>query len=207
MNFMAKVKYLIGIDEVGRGPLAGPVCLGLALIQIKNKTKIYRKLSGIKDSKKLSEKQRMEWLQTINGLEKKNLIQTETMFGSEKLIDKKGISHVITRVIASVITQGLKNINSPKSQIQILLDGGLKAPKEFENQKTIIKGDEKEKIISVASIVAKIRRDDLMKKYDKKYPNYGFGDHKGYGTKNHILAIKKHGPSQIHRRSFLKNIV
>ena len=89
----------------------------------------------------------------------------------------------------------------------VLLDGGLKAPREFIYQKTIIKGDEKELSISLASIAAKVTRDAYMTKLAKKYPAYGFEIHKGYGTKKHREAIKKHGPSEVHRMSFLGRIL
>ena len=201
------IKYLIGIDEVGRGPLAGPVCLGFCIFELKNKTKIYKILSGIKDSKKLSEKQRLEWQLKIKNLEKQDLIKAETVFGSAKLIDQKGISKVITNVITRTVTRELNNLGANPDQFTILLDGGLKAPKKFKNQRTIIKGDEKEKIISVASIVAKIKRDNLMVRLSKKYPKYSFEEHKGYGTKKHIQVIKKYGLSDIHRDTFTKNII
>jgi ribonuclease HII len=87
---------------------------------------------------------------------------------------------------------------------QVLLDGGLKAPVEFKNQKTIIKGDEKEMVIALASICAKVLRDRKMNLLAKKYSNYGFEKHKGYGTKGHYEAIKKYGMLSVHRKSFLK---
>ena len=88
-----------------------------------------------------------------------------------------------------------------------MLDGSLYAPEKYKNQQTIIKGDEKIPIISAASVVAKVYRDNMMKKMHEKYPQYGFDAHKGYGTVAHIAAIKKHGLSAIHRRSFCRNIV
>ena len=99
-----------------------------------------------------------------------------------------------------------KTTNFKPSECLALLDGGLHAPKEFTFQKTIIKGDEKEFAISLASIAAKVTRDWCMKKVSKKYPQYGFDIHKGYGTAKHILVIKKQGISGIHRKSFLRNI-
>ena len=87
-----------------------------------------------------------------------------------------------------------------------MLDGGLKVPIEFKNQKTIIKGDEKERIIAWASILAKVSRDNLMVKASKKFPEYSFGLHKGYGTQKHREAIKKYGTSDFHRKSFCKKI-
>jgi ribonuclease HII len=90
------------------------------------------------------------------------------------------------------------------SLLNIYLDGGLKAPSEYKNQKTVIKGDELHPVISCASIVAKVSRDRLMDDYTKEYPEYGFENHAGYGTKAHYDAIKKHGVTVLHRKSFLK---
>ncbi|MBI3634379.1 MAG: hypothetical protein HY228_02050 [Candidatus Yonathbacteria bacterium] len=89
----------------------------------------------------------------------------------------------------------------------VLLDGGLRAPARYKNQKTIIKGDEKELVIALASIVAKVARDARMVKLGKKFPQYGFEKHKGYGTRAHYKAIKKHGITKHHRKSFLKNVI
>jgi ribonuclease HII len=102
------------------------------------------------------------------------------------------------------ISQGLNKIKLDPNKCQVLLDGSLKAPKEFINQKTIIKGDEKEKIIAWASILAKVSRDSIMTKYHKKFPQYGFQIHKGYGTDKHRTAISKYGLSEIHRKTFCK---
>lgn len=117
---------------------------------------------------------------------------------SNKVIDSRGISFAISSAV---------NKNLEKLQVsvldQILLDGGLKAPLSFKNQKTIIKGDEKEKIISWASILAKVERDSLMKKLHRKYPEYGFDAHKGYGTKRHKEALSMHGVSAIHRKTWI----
>jgi ribonuclease HII len=204
--------WLVGIDEVGRGPLAGPISVCLCVIpHIQNKKKTYTtfiskykqeikklRVSNIlgKDSKKLKESDRIEW---------KNFLQkTEAQFFyasmSSKDIDAKGIA----ACVRSLIKKNLKNINSNNSLI--LLDGGLKAPKEYM-QETVIKGDEKEMVISFASIYAKVTRDEYMKKVSKKFPEYGFEIHKGYGTAKHRKVIKERGITTFHRRSFLKNIV
>jgi ribonuclease HII len=100
----------------------------------------------------------------------------------------------------------LKKIKAAEIECEILLDGSLKAPKEFLLQKTIIKGDEKHYQISLASIAAKVLRDRKMEQLSAQYPEYGFEIHKGYGTLEHRKTIKKYGPSKVHRKSFLKNI-
>ena len=104
------------------------------------------------------------------------------------------------------MTNSLKFLNKKPDETQILLDGGLRAPKEYKNQKTIIKGDEKELAIALASIVAKVTRDVLMVKLAKKYPGYRLEKHKGYGTKKHYQALKNKGISAIHRKSFLRGL-
>jgi ribonuclease HII len=100
------------------------------------------------------------------------------------------------------LAKSLSKINAGFSS-QVLLDGSLKAPKEYKKQKTIIKGDEKEVVIALASIVAKVHRDKLMTRQSKKFPSYGFADHVGYGTKRHYEAIKKSGLTILHRKSFI----
>ena len=216
-NKRENIKYIIGIDEVGRGPLAGPVCVCSFVIskdnerrlaQIKNRrwTQINTKsfnmpvFRGVRDSKKLSAKKRKEWFEKIKELKKKGEVDYKIAFVSHSEIDKTGI----LKSIQKAIKKCLKNIN-PKT-CKVLLDGGLKAPKEFLNQKTIIKGDEKKKIISLASIIAKVSRDKKMCGYSKKYPEYEFHKHKGYSTTLHIKKIKKHGSCKIHRKTYLKNI-
>jgi ribonuclease HII len=196
-------QYLIGIDEVGRGPLAGPVGVGLCAIK-KDKLVIAKKIfKNFKDSKQLSEKQRYEWLEKIKSAEKDGILFYKVFMSSEKIIDEKGISFGIK----SAMNKCLDFFDFNPETIEIRLDGSLHAKEEFKNQKTIIKGDEKELVIALASIVAKITRDEYMKKIAKKYPDYGFDVHKGYGTKSHRDIILKNGPSKIHRMSFLKKIL
>lgn len=197
---MRKYKYIIGIDEVGRGPIAGPVAVCALSLQNKFNSK---KFVGFKDSKKLSHSQRLKWLSKIDEEREKGNIIYKVSFESNKVIDKKGIVFAIKRSLAS----SLKYMGKNSKDCQILLDGGLRAPEEYKNQKTIIKGDEKELAIALASIVAKVTRDTLMVKLAKKYPDYDIEKHKGYGTKGHYIAIKNKGISPIHRKSFLKQIV
>ena len=202
---MTRTKYIIGIDEVGRGPLAGPVAVcALAICQSKNlntKTKFaIANFRNFKDSKKLSHQQRVKWLEKIKIEKEKGNIIYKVSFESNKVIDKKGLTFAIKKAL----TDSINCLKKDCTKCCVLLDGGLKAPLEYANQKTIIKGDEKELAIALASIVAKVTRDNLMLKLAKKYPNYGLEKHKGYGTKAHYRAIKKHGISSIHRQSFLK---
>lgn len=180
------MKYTIGIDEVGRGPIAGPVTVCACMIS----SDIAKKYKGIKDSKKLSELQREKIFSEIQGK-----VEYKVTSISAKEIDEKGISFCIKKALA-------KSISVFPTDTLVLLDGGLKAPLEYKDQKTIIKGDEKEVCIALASIIAKVTRDRYMCKMAKKCPEYGFEGHKGYGTRKHYEAIEKHGLSPLHRRTF-----
>lgn len=201
-----KSLWHIGIDEAGRGPLAGPVSVGAILVRHDFDFSIFKNL---KDSKKLSEARREEFFTLINHLSSQkqknhepNWIRFAVVLVSHKIIDKKGISFAIRSGIDSI----LKKLSPNIKQTKIFLDGSLKAPAIF-TQETIIKGDEKIPVISLASITAKVTRDRHMNKISKKYPVFDFHIHKGYGTQAHIEAIKKHGASDIHRQSFISRIV
>lgn len=196
---MANIDYIIGIDEAGRGPLAGPVSIGLCIVPADFDFKVF---PNLKDSKKLSEKRRVEILKQMREMQKEKILNFSVALVSNKIIDDKGIVFAITSGINGL----LNKINIDKDKVKILLDGGLVAPEEFIHQETIIKGDEKEAVISLASIVAKVTRDEYMTKIAPDYVEYGFEIHKGYGTKKHIEMIKTNGLSIVHRRSFCSNI-
>lgn len=199
------IKYVLGIDEAGRGPLAGPVAVGIVKLQVTSYKLKARNgwFRGLKDSKKLSERAREEWFAKIRKAEKDGWLQFAVAFGSARMIDKKGIVFVIK----NALNKAFLKVSAKGGETLVLLDGGLSAPKEFIFQKTIIKGDEKESVIALASIVAKVSRDKLMKKTGRKYPKYDFEKHKGYGTLEHYQKIKKHGIAPIHRKSFLRQIL
>ncbi|MEK7566246.1 MAG: ribonuclease HII [Patescibacteria group bacterium] len=207
---MAKSKnYLIGIDEVGRGPLAGPVTVAAVLLTANLKTyKLKNLKTPLRDSKKLNPKQRKIWFYFI----KKQKIPYAVANVFPKTIDKINISKAAnlaaTKVLGKLITN---NRQLTTDNLKILLDGGLKVnpnpkTKKFKNLKTIIKGDEKIPAISLASIIAKVRRDKYMEKMHKKFPQYNFKRHKGYGTEIHYKLLKKNGASKIHRKSFLSSL-
>lgn len=191
-------QYLVGIDEVGRGPLAGPVTLASFCVKAQNLTLVKKKLKGITDSKKLSAKRRAEFLGVIKQLKKEGLISYAISSRSAKAIDQRGISKGIQGAIAQVLLK----LDLPKEQSFVYLDGSLKASDEY-NQVTIIKGDLHNWLISAASVIAKEYRDSLMKRYGKKYPSYGFEQHMGYGTRYHREMIQKHGICDIHRQSYI----
>ncbi len=189
---------VIGIDEVGRGPIAGPVAVGAFVFLNSEAVRLFK---GVKESKQLNEKQREKWFSIIKMAKEEDWVDFAVNFQSNKVIDKKGIVFAIKTALA----KSLKVLNLDPSNIFVLLDGGLRAPTEYINQKTIIKGDEKEMVIALASICAKVLRDRKMIKLGTKHPVYGFRDHKGYGTRNHYKAIKKYGLIDEHRSSFIKN--
>ncbi len=184
------VGYVCGIDEVGRGPLAGPVVAG-AVILPKDCRILY-----INDSKKLSEKKREELYDVIM----EQAVATGIGMTGPKRIDEINI----LQATYEAMRQAIQNLSVTPD---ILLNDAVTIPKVELPQIPIIKGDEKSLSIGAASIIAKVTRDRLMVEYDKIMPEYGFARNKGYGSKEHLEAIKKYGPSLIHRRSFIKSYV
>jgi ribonuclease HII len=201
-------RYIVGIDEVGRGPIAGPVAVGALCVDVEHAKAMLSRVefralfSGIKDSKKISPEKRKEWFVKILSAQKVGAINFAVTFVSAKDIDTKGLAPSIKKALQ----KSLQKVAPDPANTCVLLDGSLYAPAEYKKQKTIIKGDLKEPIIGLASIVAKVMRDRQMVAYSKKYPQYDFEIHKGYGTKKHYEKIKKHGLSPLHRESFLKNV-
>ncbi len=192
---------MLGVDEAGRGPLAGPITVAVVSIRRVRKTK--RLFKGIRDSKKFSEKQREEWFTKFKKLKKEGVLEYAAAFSGAKTIDTYGIVGATKRALARVI----KKIIVEPEESEILLDGTLYAPKKYRDQKTIIRGDDTIPIIAAASIVAKVLRDRKMKRLSKKFPGYGFEIHKGYGTEAHYKALRKHGFSPLHRRNFCKKLL
>lgn len=180
-------KYIAGIDEVGRGPLAGPVVCACVIMPLDDV------IDGVDDSKKLSEKKR----EKLNEIILSKAIAVSICQVDEKTIDEINILQA-TRLC-------MKNcVESLSQKPDVLFVDALKLDVDAP-QVSIIKGDFKSYTIGCASIVAKVYRDKLMEKYDEIYPEYGFKKHKGYGTKAHIDAIREVGPCSIHRMTFIKN--
>jgi len=192
-------KYIIGIDEVGRGPVAGPVAVGAVVYAREDIEILKESLPNVRDSKKLSQKRRGEIFALALEKKKEGLVDFTVAFVGPKTIDKNGIVYAINQSLRI----SLNRIAIDPDDCIVMLDGGLYAPEEYKNQTTIIKGDQKEFAISLASIVAKVSRDKKMIDASKEFPEYGFEKHKGYGTQKHMIAIKKLGMLDIHRRSFL----
>ncbi len=189
---------ILGIDEAGRGPLAGPVAVGAVLIPANFDKKFFK---GIKDSKQLSAVARELWFSLAKEAKKRGELDYHVALVSEKVIDKHGISYAIRLGIKRCI----KSLEVEQSS-QIFLDGSLKAPDEFKHQLTVVKGDEKIPVISLASICAKVTRDRKMVKLSQKFPKFGFEVHKGYGTLMHRKALAKYGVTVVHRQSFIKRL-
>ena len=192
-------QFLIGIDEVGRGPIAGPVAVGAFVFLNRRAMKLFR---GVKESKQLTEARRESWFGEILRAQEAGQVDFCVSFRSEKVIDGRGLTYAIR----SALKSSLNALSIRADSCRVLLDGSLKAPKEYKNQKTIIRGDEKEKVIALASICAKVLRDRKMNALGFKHPKYGFERHKGYGTRSHYRAVNRFGLLTIHRRSFLKTL-
>ena len=184
-------KYICGVDEAGRGPLAGPVCAA-AVILPEN-----CEIEGLNDSKKISEKKREALFDII----KEKAVSYSIAFGTLEEIEQYNILEA-TYIAMNRAIDGLETAAD-----FAIIDGnripkGINVPCE-----TVVKGDSKSCSIAAASILAKVTRDRLMLEYDQKFPQYFFAQHKGYGTKAHYEAIKQHGVCEIHRLSFLKNVL
>ena len=186
----ASCQYICGVDEVGRGPLAGPVVAG-AVILPKDELILY-----LNDSKKLSEKKRELLYDEI--MEK--AVATGIGMVSPERIDEINI----LQATYEAMRQAIEQLNVKPD---ILLNDAVTIPQVEIKQVPIIKGDAKSISIAAASIIAKVTRDRLMKEYDNILPGYDFASNKGYGTKAHIEGLKKLGPSPIHRKTFIKNFV
>ena len=198
------MEYIIGIDEVGRGPIAGPVVVCACAIQQGADVLSLFPKSVLKDSKKLSEKKRLEIRQNLESYITSKIVIYGIGEVSAQNIDVSGISAAIKAAMHQALEQ-LHAQGVARSSF-VFLDGSLHAPEMYQ-QETIIKGDEKIQEIALASIIAKVYRDDLMKTVGVTLPEYGFENHVGYGTKAHYGAITQHGLTPYHRKSFLSRIL
>lgn len=183
-------KYICGVDEAGRGPLAGPVCAAAVILPPDTI------IEGVNDSKKLSEKKREELFDVVTGTALSYCIA----FGSVEEIEE----HNILATTMNTMKRAVEGLSMPADFAMI--DGNKLPPLDIPCE-YIIKGDANSMSIAAASILAKVSRDRLMLEYANKYPQYGFEKHKGYGTKAHTDAILLYGPSPIHRMSFLKKLL
>lgn len=192
------IKYIVGIDEAGRGPLAGPVSVAGFFCEAVGTGMTIGGDIKFKDSKKFNQKNREK---AYEALEKNFAVSLV----SHTHIDKFGIASATVKGVENVLADLEKNFGITHENCFIILDGSLKAPKQYK-QKTVTKGDEKVEVVANASIFAKVTRDRYMLELHKKHPQYEFDKHKGYGTKLHYEKIKKHGLSEAHRKSFTRGV-
>lgn len=189
--YEANMQFICGIDEAGRGPLAGPVVVGAVILPEDSF------IEGVNDSKKVSEKKREKLYEQIT---------QEAIAYTVGIVDQKTIDEI-------------NILNATKLGVKIALEGLKQKPDiimvdALNNMDTlgipyisVIKGDAKNYSIAAASIIAKVTRDRIMRQWDEVYPIYGFAKHKGYGTAEHIKAIKENGPCILHRKTFIKNFI
>ena len=192
---------IAGIDEAGRGPLAGPVVVACVVMPRDSM------IEGVNDSKKVSEKKREKLYEEII----KEAIGYGVGIISQEEIDRINILNATKEGLTTAIKEMEKDLKEKKRNFDkpeiILVDALTKIDTDHIPYKSIIKGDAKSYSIAAASIIAKVTRDRIMRKWAEVYPMYGFEKHKGYGTSAHISAIKEYGLCPLHRRSFVKNIV
>ena len=199
--YLQGVTSIAGIDEAGRGPLAGPVVVACVVMPRDSM------IEGVNDSKKVSEKKREKLYDQI--------IEASIAYGvgiiSQTEIDRINILNATKEGLTTAIKEMEKNLQERKRGFDkpeiILVDALTKIDTDHIPYRSIIKGDAKSYSIAAASIIAKVTRDGIMRQWDEVYPMYGFAQHKGYGTAAHISAIKEYGLCPLHRRSFVKNIV
>ena len=183
--------YIAGIDEAGRGPLAGPVTVGAVILKPDSF------IEGINDSKKISETKREKLYETITN---------EALAWSVGIVDQKEIDEInILNATKKALKLALEDLKIKPDRL--LVDALENIDTNGIPYTSIIKGDAKIYSIGAASILAKVTRDRIMREYDEVYPEYGFAKHKGYGTAAHIETIKKYGPCPLHRRTFIKHFI
>lgn len=184
------IKYIAGIDEAGRGPLAGPVVVGIVIMKPDSF------IEGINDSKKISEKKREKLYEQITN---------EAIAWGVGIVDQREIDEInILNATKKALHMAITGLGTKPERI--LVDALEKIDTCGIPYTSVIKGDAKIYSIAAASIIAKVTRDRIMQEYDEEYPEYGFAGHKGYGTSKHIQAIKEYGPCPLHRKSFITKI-
>lgn len=199
--YLKGVNSIAGIDEAGRGPLAGPVVVACVIMPRDSM------IEGVNDSKKVSEKKREKLYDQI--------IEEAIAYGvgiiSQEEIDRINILNATKEGLTMAIKEMEKDLKEKQRSFEkpeiILVDALTQIDTDGISYKSIIKGDAKSYSIAAASIIAKVTRDRIMRQWNEVYPMYGFEKHKGYGTAAHIAAIKEYGLCPLHRRSFVKNIV
>jgi ribonuclease HII len=201
------LRYTIGVDEAGRGPLAGPLAVAAVAIPQSVQHRVLKNIqhsvlntlsTPLRDSKQLTLRQRELWFEWLERKREEGALLFAVVFVGPRTIDSHGISTAARRGVR----RALQALQLEAELCEVLLDGLLAAPRRFSNQRTIIRGDETEPLISLASIAAKVTRDRYMVRAAERYPLWGFAAHKGYGTSAHFAALRQYGLSTIHRVSF-----
>ncbi len=198
--------WTIGIDEVGRGPIAGPVTICALAIPARNQRSLrgflkFTRAGDLKDSKRMSQAEREACAASIKQAAKARAsIFFSVSHVTPKVLDRLGI----VGAVRLAVRRSLAKLSIEPSNAHVLLDGSLLAPEAFRHQRTIVRGDQRVPIIALASVIAKVARDKRMRNLSKRYPGYSFDKHVGYGTSEHYRAIRRLGVCDIHRRSFLR---
>lgn len=198
-------QHIVGIDEVGRGPVAGPVATCTVWFHKDNEERLQELLPGMNDSKKVHVNKRRAFAKLAQDLQDEGILNYTIQYASAQEIDELGIMPCLHRCIERSMRIAKKDGIEPTDFVY--LDGSLKAPRTYYKQKTVIGGDGKIFAISLASVIAKVARDEIMEEYGMSHPQYGFEQHKGYGTKEHMKMIREHGLSTLHRKTFLKKYI
>ena len=188
---------ILGVDEAGRGPLAGPVAVGVVMAD--EGFDFLSAFPGLNDSKKLSEKKREALFELLLACDK---VSFRVKSVDAATIDKAGIA----KAVRSSVHAGIRDLAPEPMGVRVYLDGSLSGPEEYE-QETVIGGDALIPAIMLASVAAKVTRDRLMVRLSEEYPEYDFAKHKGYGTPAHQDAIRKFGLCDLHRRSFCRSFL
>lgn len=188
-------EWLLGVDEAGRGPLAGPVSVGVIAVPLG--FDVAREFPGVADSKLLNPQKREIIFAELERRGQLGDVRFVARFSSHAYIDKFGITRAVRRAVWS----GVRYLAAESSESVVMLDGLLHAPQDYV-QRTVTGGDLRVPLVSLASIVAKVTRDHLMERLAAQYPEYGFDAHKGYGTPEHKRAIARFGLCDIHRRTY-----
>lgn len=204
-------RFVIGVDEVGRGPLAGPVGVGVVCVPVDFD---WGHIPGVTDSKKLTPQKREEIAEHAQALRKEGKLFYTVATTSAKVIDRIGIEAAIRRALLRGLKRCVQSVGLSShaqlfhERVNVLLDGRLRAPTQYTQQQSIVKGDLHEPAIGLASIVAKVHRDRYMvrKSAEPIFAPYAFETHKGYGTNTHRDAIVCHGLSPEHRATYCRNI-
>jgi len=192
-------EWLIGVDEAGRGPLAGPVSVGVVAVPLGFDIK--REFKGVTDSKLLNRQKREIIFDDAERRARRGDLRFVVRFADNRHIDEHGIVKAVTTLVHT----GVRELSAP-SHCFVMLDGLLRAPARYP-QRTVIGGDLKVPLVSLASVLAKVTRDRTMEQLSRFYPEYKFEDNKGYGTPEHRLALKRHGLCDIHRKSYCKELL